>query len=143
MRIQCISVLAAIAAGCASPSHPGDPGNITTGIQVQTGREFEIAAGQEAQVQGTAVTVRFVGVGEDSRCPVDVQCVWAGDAVVRLTFAASGAPSAEAALHTTLDPKSASFEGYSVRLTGLRPAPRSGTTIPPASYVATLEIRPL
>ncbi len=126
---------------CASPSHPGDPGNVSQGVLVQSGREFDISVGQEVQVQGTGMTIRFNGVSDDSRCAIDVQCVWAGNAIVRLTLTAPGTAGTDAALNTTLDPKSASFAGYSVRLTGLKPAPRSGTAIAASSYVATLEVR--
>ena len=136
-------VLAALLAGCAMPSHPEGPGGVLTGTQVEAGREFDIAAGQEAQVRGTTLTIRFVGISEDSRCPSDVQCVWAGDAVARLALSATGTAGAEASLHTTLDPKVTSYAGYRISLTGLRPVPRSGTTIPAAGYVATLEVRPL
>ena len=132
-----------LASACTTSSHPGDPGPVTPGVQVQPGREFDIAAGQEVQVQGTPVSVRFVGVGEDSRCAVDVQCVWAGNAAVRLGLSATGTPGVETVLNTTLDPKSVVFAGYSVRLAGLKPAPRSGTTVSQSSYVATLEVRAL
>ena len=142
MRHAPIALLIA-ALGCASPSHPGDPGNVTQGVLVQPGREFDIGVGQEVTVAGTGITVRFNGVSDDSRCAVDVQCVWAGNAVVRLTLSASGSAGTDAALNTTLEPKSTSFAGYSVRLTGLKPAPRSGTAIAASSYVATLEVRPI
>jgi hypothetical protein len=132
-----------LAAACTTPSHPGDPGPVTPGVQVQTGREFDLGVGQEVQVQGTSLSVRFIGVSEDSRCAVDVQCVWAGNAIVRLALSATGTTGTEAALNTTLDPKSATFAGYSVRLAGLKPLPRSGTAMPVNSYVATLEIRAL
>ena len=127
--------------GCASPSHPGDPGNVTPGVQVQTGREFDIAVGQAVEVRGTPLTIRFSGVSEDSRCAVDVQCVWAGNAIVRLTISISGGTGTDASLNTTLDPKSTTASGYTIRLAGLKPAPRSGTTIPASSYLATLEVR--
>jgi hypothetical protein len=127
--------------GCASPSHPGDPGNVTPGVQVQTGREFDIAVGQTVEVQGTPMTIRFSGVAEDSRCPVDVQCVWAGNAIVRLTISTSGGTATDASLNTTLDPKSTTASGYTIRLAALKPVPRSGTTIPASAYVATLEVR--
>lgn len=135
--------IAAIAAACAAPSHPEGPGGVITGVLVETGHEFEISAGQEAQVRGTSLTIRFVGVTEDSRCPSDVQCVWAGNAIARLALGATATPGMDAGLNTMLDPKSASYAGYRISLTGLRPVPRSGTTIPGASYVATLEVRPL
>ena len=135
-------LLAALLIGCASPSHPGDPGNVTPGVQVQSGREFDIAFAQEVEIQGTGLTIRFVGVGEDSRCAIDVQCVWAGNAIVRLVLSSPGLASSEVALNTTLEPRAANYASHSIRLAGLKPVPRSGTTIQAASYVATLEVRP-
>jgi hypothetical protein len=141
MKSRIVLVAAALVlSACSNTSHPDGPG-VVTGIQVDAGREFEISAGQEAQVRGTPLTVRFVGVSNESRCPSDVQCVWAGNAVVNLTIAAAGTSSSDAALNTTLDPKSAVFAGYRVTLTGLKPYPRSGAMISAGSYVATLEVR--
>jgi hypothetical protein len=59
--------LAFALAGCATVS-PAEPGP-TAGI------------GQVAYTNG--LRMRPVAVVEDSRCPVDVQCVWAGRLVVR------------------------------------------------------------
>ena len=44
---------------------------------------ISIPLGEEATLHGT--TVRFDKVVEDSRCPTSVDCVWAGQAIVRLT----------------------------------------------------------
>ena len=141
MKSRIVFVAAALVlSACTNTSHPDGPG-VVTGIQVDAGREFEISAGQEAQVRGTPLTVRFSGVTNESRCPSDVQCVWAGNAVVNLTIAAAGSGSSDVGLNTTLDPKSTTFAGYRVALTGLKPYPRSGATITPGSYVATLEVR--
>ena len=46
--------------------------------------EFTLKVGQKVTVKDTNLTVRFVAVAEDSRCPVDVTCAWAGNA--RLEF---------------------------------------------------------
>jgi hypothetical protein len=105
---------------------------------VETGREFDIAVGQEARVKGSNVVIRFRGVTNDSRCPSDVQCVWAGNAVAG--FDLSGDGTADASLNTTLEPKSARYSGYTITLVGLKPAPKSGTPIPVLEYVATLRI---
>lgn len=136
-----LAVIAIALGACATPSHPGDPGTVTPGVQVPTGSGFDMIVGQEVQVQGTPLTIRFVGISEDSRCPSDVQCVWAGDAVARVVLSSQGTAGTEASLHTTLDPKSVTFAGYTVRLTAVKPVPRSGTSIPAASYVATFEVR--
>ena len=141
MKYFAIAVAGLLFCGCASPSHPGDPGNVTPGVQVQPGREFDIGVGQTVEVQGTSVTIRFSGVAEDSRCPVDVQCVWAGNAIVRLAISTAGGVATDASLNTTLEPKSTTTSGYTIRLAGLKPFPRSGTTIPASSYMATLEVR--
>ena len=129
-------LLSAIA--CTTPSQPGPSGTITPGVQVETGREFDVAVGQEARVKGSNVVIRFRGVTNDSRCPSDVQCVWAGNAVAG--FDLSGDGTADASLNTTLEPKSARYSGYTITLVGLKPAPKSGTPIPVLEYVATLRI---
>ena len=107
--------------GCASPSHPGDPGNVTPGVQVQTGREFDIAVGQTVEVQGTPMTIRFSGVAEDSRCPVDVQCVWAGDAVIELHWTPTAGQTRDLTLHLNpqAGPQAARLDAREVTFTHL------------------------
>lgn len=132
---------ATIVSGCATPSHPGDQFTFAAGGFVQAGREFDLSFGQEVQVQGTAITIRLVGVTDESRCPSDVQCVWAGNAVVKLMLNGAGTTESEISLNTNLDPRMTTLDGYSIKLATVKPYPRSGTTIKPADYVATLEVR--
>ena len=54
--------------------------------QAGVGQEFPIKVGQKIKLAGQDVQVKFVAVSEDSRCPVDVNCVWAGNAAVALDF---------------------------------------------------------
>lgn len=129
-------------AACAPSTTQGPSGTIPAVIQIESGHEFEIAVGQEAQIRDTPVTLRFRGISQDSRCPSDVQCVWAGNAVAQFTLSSGVGPASEINLNTTLDPKSAVFSGYRITLVGLSPVPRSGSTIPQASYVATLTVGP-
>ncbi len=138
-----IWLIATLLIGCAGSTHPGDPGRVTTGVQVQLGHGFDIAFGQEVQVQGTGLTIRFVAIRDDSRCPLDVQCVWAGNAIVALVLSSPGAAPAEVVLNTTVEPKLATYAGHTVTLTNLKPFPRSGTAIEGSAYVATLEVRPV
>ena len=56
----------------------------------------------------------------DSRCPIEVDCFWAGDASVDLLFA-QGTSSGSATLHTTLNPHSAVFNGFTITLLSLAP----------------------
>ncbi len=133
MKFRLVSLLAiAFAAAACAP--------VST-TQVQAGREFDVALGGDAKVQGTAITVAFRGVTNDSRCAVDVQCVWAGNAAVSVSIAEGSGPSRDATLNTGIDPRLIVVGGHTVRLVGLKPAPYSGKTIPPQDYVATFEVQ--
>ena len=63
-------------------------GTFVTGCTAHVPVEGPIALGQTAFVDGPKV--RADRVIEDSRCPVDVQCVWAGRLVVRATVMGGG-----------------------------------------------------
>jgi hypothetical protein len=138
MRVVPAALSLAFAAACMAPSQPAGTGTVTPAIQVDVGREFEIAVGQDARVQGSNIVIRFRGVTNDSRCPSDVQCVWAGNAVVNLDLSGEGLSGAS--LNTTLEPKSVRYGGYAIGLVGLKPVPKSGTAIPALEYVATLRV---
>jgi hypothetical protein len=139
MKIRILTItLVLVAAACMSTTQPGTSGSITPTIQVGVGSEFDISVGQQARIQGSEIVIRFRGVTNDSRCPSDVQCVWAGNAVAG--FDLSGAGQSDAALNTTLDPKFVRYGGYTITLVGLKPVPKSGSAIPSLDYVATLRI---
>ncbi len=108
---------------------------------VVPGTEFSLRPGERIQVEGGAAAVRFVAVPQDSRCPTDVQCVWAGDAVVQLDLLVSG-DSSRTALHTNSQGGSVrtEFHGYALELVSLKPAPHSGTQIQQSDYLATLRV---
>jgi hypothetical protein len=64
-----------LATSCSgSPARPAGP--IDTNVT--------IALGQRAVIAPTAASVRFDSIIEDSRCPADVYCVWAGRAGAKL-----------------------------------------------------------
>jgi hypothetical protein len=114
---------------------PGAPAR-----NVGLGVPFDLGVGEGATVNGEGLTVTFNGVGEDSRCPIDVQCEWEGDAEVDVTLSRSGSTPLNTVLHTTLTPQSVSYNGYTVTLNDLDPDPVSTGTIDPDDYVATFTV---
>jgi hypothetical protein len=76
--------------GCASP--------VRDAIQVSGNQEFTLRPGEQATLPGQS-SLRYVGVANDSRCPPTVQCVWAGDAEVKLVFEQAG-KAADIVLHS-------------------------------------------
>src|SRR5436853_321878 len=77
------ALLLIIATSCAT---------VDTAVVANPGAEFSLSLGKTAAVTGTPYRITFNRVSEDSRCPVDVTCVWAGDAKVELTITRKGAP---------------------------------------------------
>ena len=108
--------------------------------EVSLNQEFELLVGETARVTGTGQLVRFEAVPADSRCPTDVTCVWAGNALVRVRVQGQETDSL-LELNTTLEPKTGRVGEVRVELRGLEPAPRS--TEPPAErrYRARLLVR--
>jgi len=100
-------------------------------------REVVLAPGQTAEVT-TGLSVRFVAVVGDSRCPGDGICLHGGDAIVRVDIE-SGDDRGQRDLHTaTLAP--VSFDDVQVRLVELQPYPFASLPFDPRDYRATLRV---
>ena len=78
------------------------------------------------------LTVVPLEVVEDSRCPIDTQCVWEGRVIVRAEIAAPGGVTTQ---DLTLGEETrATAYGHRVTLTDVRPDRREGTVIDPGDY---------
>jgi hypothetical protein len=107
---------------------------------VALGREFELKVGQTVAVEGERLTVSFDSVLADSRCPTGADCIWSGNAKIRLKVSKPGHESAVVELHTHLEPKQKSYLNYECRLIALKPYPKLNETIPPRGYQAVLKV---
>lgn len=85
--------------------------------------------------------LRFIAVADDSRCPTQVQCVWAGDALVLIESARAAGDARLDTLHTNLDPRAVVLGRVELRLVRLDPYPETPGPIPPGQYVVTLATR--
>jgi hypothetical protein len=116
MRIEAVALLALLA-GCAPPAAP--PVAPPAAPPDQAGAR---AGTVEVRLGGTGrlgdISVRPLAVMEDSRCPSDVACVWAGR--LRLRAAVSGVGETELLLGQPL----ALPGGASLILVAAAPAPR-------------------
>jgi hypothetical protein len=100
-------------------------------------REIVLAPGEAAAI-ARGLSIRFIGVLGDSRCPADAMCVLGGDATVRIEIHA-GAQAAKRDLHTgNMQP--VTYDGLRVELVQLDPYPFSARPIQPEDYRATLRI---
>jgi hypothetical protein len=123
--------------GCESPSEaPGEQYSLLTG----GAQEVTVRYGDEVAVNGSVIRVAFGEVLSDSRCAVDVTCVWAGNAEVQLGIRAGMGPTYALLVNTTLEPRFADWQGIRVTLLELKPAPRSDRPIRPEDYSVRLKL---
>jgi hypothetical protein len=100
-----------------------------------------VKVGAPVAIQGEQLELRMESVGPDSRCPVNVTCVWEGDAQVTIALSRQAQAPERLQLHTSQQfAREGTYLNYRVRLTALTPAPRAGDQIEPASYTAMLVI---
>ena len=102
--------------------------------------------GEEQQFKG--VTLKFVEVIQDSRCPKDVTCIWAGEVVVSVVFFKNGKELEQKTL--TLSPTSPlqaklgnlfSSEGLTISGLNVLPYPTSKGKTKVEDYYIQLDIR--
>lgn len=111
-------------------------------VQVREAESFTLAPGEEAEFPAADLRIRFLGVATDSRCPVDVECVWEGDAEVVLETI-QGTTGRSWVLHTAGSPwgsRRVELEGWELALVGLEPSPRSDRAIERERYRAVLRL---
>ena len=117
--------------GCASPAQPD---------RVPKGEPFDLHIGESALTTDD-VRIKFDTVRSDSRCPADVQCVRAGEAVIALTLSRPGEVGVGRELDTTPARSSTTFLNFTITLTSLQPYPRSDRQTRPEDYIATFLVQ--
>ena len=136
-----LSVLLVVSAtGCGNPT---DPNLIPDSALLPASREIVLEYGEDIRLEGSVLRLSFGEVLEDSRCPLDVTCVWEGNGRVVIGLAAGTGPTHALILNTGLEPLSVVQSGIRVTLLELTPAPDSGSSILPEDYAVRLRLEPL
>jgi hypothetical protein len=111
-----------------------------TAVWLGADTTLTLAPGSEVSPFGDAFHLSFAEVREDSRCPLGVECFWAGNAVARLGLRLGMGPTAPYDLNTTVEPRAVIFSIYRVTLVGLAPLRTLTESIPAGDYRATLRV---
>jgi hypothetical protein len=107
-----------------------------TGPSVPLNQEFVLAPGGATNVAD--ISVRFVRVANDSRCPADAFCVTGGDAQIEIVVTSSrGSQGYD--LHTG-DMRPVQHGDFTIHLVNVDPYPFSSRTIQPDEYRVTLRV---
>jgi hypothetical protein len=141
MKLNHLAILVLTVAGAACASSKGLPTEPVVYSQAQAADSVLVRVGQTIVVSG--IRLRFNAVQSDSRCPSDVVCVWAGDAVANLRVELNcdcDGPSFELKLHTNLQPKSGTAYSFRVELLHLEPYPSVSSPIKDDAYSAWIRL---
>ena len=126
MKKVIIGLLFAVLAAGAMPAFA----KRASDVEVQINKEVTAAGG---------LKIAFVELVEDSRCPTDVDCIWAGNAKIKVRVTKNGR-SKVLELNTLTRGMTPSYGNYKLKLKDLTPKPRSNVRINRNGYVATIEV---
>lgn len=109
--------------------------------QAQPARQQQtIQINKQKKFSRSDLTIRFVEVVEDSRCPENARCVWAGNAKIKIEVKSKGAASQTIELNTNGNDKSARYNGLLIELIDVSPAKKTNAPIKKNAYVATIAV---
>ena len=117
-------------------------GLFTRAVARELGREIRA---QEVEVQiahektFNGIKIKFIDMLDDSRCPKDTTCVWAGNARISVQVSRNGKKKI-VELNTGRGLQAVVFEGYEFTLAKLTPEPASNVRIRKDGYVATFKV---
>ena len=133
---------AVLALSCVAGGYERTPERPTEPRIVKLGESFTLGMGEAARVEDAEITVTFQEVSSDSRCPKDVNCIQAGEAVVVLALesAAGKKTLVELAVPPGGSSPAAAFEAFRVTVVELEPQTESTRSIDPSGYVATVRL---
>lgn len=119
-----IAVPAIALAGCGLGRHAeAEP------VEIAVDQAFALGGGQEAEVSGQNLRLRFTDVLEDSRCPTEVECFWTGQARIAVLVQPAESPPTTVNFNTNPAPgqamQTATVGDYTISLKSLDPYPRT------------------
>jgi uncharacterized Zn finger protein len=119
-----------LVSGCAKPGED----------QVNLNKEFTLSIGQSAVVSGENLSVKFIDVLSDSRCPRGITCVWAGEAssLVEITYN-DATYSKTLTVSGSTENTITNFANYDLRF-NIQPYPEAGKQIAKKDYRLQLVI---
>jgi uncharacterized Zn finger protein len=112
-----------------------------TSIQANLDSEFMLQFNQSAEIKSEDITVTFLNVTTDSRCPSDVTCIWQGQAGIQINVQKGKEDSSvNLSIGGDSSPEESIFDMYLIQLIDLSPYPISTKNIQSEEYAATIKI---
>lgn len=136
-----LAILIIISAACTN-----DPDENTTGNSsyrlikgINDSAAVTLKYGEETVVNEN-IKIKFNGVNEDSRCPMDAICIWQGNAAAEIEITTPDEKITEV-LNSTVLPQSVWVSGITIELKQVNPYPSTLTKIEPKDYSVVLNLK--
>ncbi|HEY0429870.1 MAG TPA: hypothetical protein VGC76_18955 [Pyrinomonadaceae bacterium] len=111
--------------------------------EAQANEQVKVRVNQQKTASSSKLKIKFVSLVEDSRCPEGTQCVWAGNAKIKVQITTRRGETKMVELNTNKGAKGESIGGYSVMLESVTPAPKENIRIDRNGYTATFSVTKL
>ncbi|MCQ8180175.1 hypothetical protein NP603_03545 [Methylomonas sp. SURF-1] len=102
---------------------------------------FTVGLGDTVTVDGEDLRIKFKAVSEDSRCPANAVCMWAGNARIELEIVVADGQPLSQVLNTEDPAQAIRFRRHTLHLISLQPARIDGVVLKPEDYRLTLILR--
>lgn len=129
--------------GCGeSETTPNPTDDEDNPAEIRLEEKFSLKIDQVVTVNPVNIKVKFLKVTEDSRCPSDVVCIWAGQVSVLLNVNNNGNDIGDVklTLGQNKDDTVRDVGGYYLKLIEVKPYPISTKKIEQSEYIITLII---
>lgn len=92
-------------------------------VSGQSGQEISVKVGETKTASKSGFKANFISVLEDSRCPEGANCIWAGQARIKVTIETKDGQSMNVELSTNGENQSVQVATYLIHLVKLTPQP--------------------
>ena len=109
--------------------------------QTRADDSVTVRLGKRVVLDHGLLKIRFISVVEDSRCPMNARCVWAGRARIKLEIVKGRSKARTIVLSSDEPAKEAGFYGYSFQLSDLKPHKGDPDTSPHSPVRAVIQVK--
>ena len=113
---------------------------VSQSAEAAAAQQITLQVGRQTTLFNRDLTVQFVSVLDDSRCPRDVECISVGNASIRIRVRKDFGPWRTFDIKLNGNNSNVLFRNYRIDFTNLTPFPRSNVRINRNGYRATLRI---
>ncbi len=87
-------------------------------------KEVKLSVNKQIVASGSKLKIKLIEI-KDTRCPEDVNCVWAGNAVIKFTVSKGKLTAKTFELNSGIEPMSVTYQGYEIKIKDITPNRKS------------------